>query len=85
MAVPLLSNIHYSGTKAAGEFLLSIGTAIVGDQNLPLDGEISERLLSLTDARGEGLGLVQAWHEDCQNQRRGHRAKDADLRGGQQY
>jgi hypothetical protein len=65
MAVPLLLNVYHSGAKAMGEFLRSIGTAIVGDKNLPFEGQIGERLSSLAYAGGESLGLVQAGHENC--------------------
>jgi hypothetical protein len=58
MAVPLLLDVHHSGAEATGEFLGAIGTAIVGDKNLPFDGQIGERLFSRTDAGGEGFGLV---------------------------
>jgi methylmalonyl-CoA mutase cobalamin-binding subunit len=64
MAVPLLLDIHHSGAKATSEFLRSIGAPIVRNENLSSDGQIMERLMSFAYAGSEGLGLVQAGHQN---------------------
>ena len=64
VAIALFLNVHHPGAQAAGDFLRTVGAAIVGDYNFAADVMLAQGLLRLFYAGAQRFGFVEARHYD---------------------